>query len=385
MGNMTLRTLEDINVAGKTVLLRVDLNVPMQGGVVTDDTRGHIARRQTHAAISYQKKGPHQVLLSHFGRPGGKFVPSLSLAPLASTLKSVLGKDAQFGVDCIGPAAQDAVARLKPGEAVLLENLRFHPEEEKGDAHFARELASLGDVFVNDAFSCSHRAHASITGIPKYLPSAAGRLMQQEMEELSNIFSAARKPITAIIGGSKVSTKLELLENLIGKVDNLIIGGAMANTFLLAQGHSVGASLVELTLKTTAKRILTKAKKQGCVIILPTDVMVRTKKDAAPTAAISVGEIPDGAMVLDIGDETLDAIADCLNNSKTVIWNGPMGMFETAPFDDFHFCAGTADRAAHPRQKNQKHRRRRRHHCRHFHCRPYRKIQLYLHRRRRVP
>ena len=202
MGSMKLRTLEDINVAGKTVLLRVDLNVPMQGGIITDNTR--IERLQAHSQLSDQEKA-RIVLLSHFGRPGGKFVPSLSLAPLANALQPILGvKDVQFGVDCIGPAARDAVAKLKPGEAVLLENLRFHPEEEKGDAHFARELASLGDVYINDAFSCSHRAHASITGITKYLPSAAGHLMQREIEELGSVFSGARQsPITAIIGGAE--------------------------------------------------------------------------------------------------------------------------------------------------------------------------------------
>ena len=331
MGSMTLRTLEDVNVSSKTVLLRVDLNVPMQGGMVTDATR--IERLKPTLQYLTRKKA-RIVLLSHFGRPGGKFVPSMSLAPLANAVSQALGgKDVQFGVDCVGPAAQEAVDKLKPGEAILLENLRFHPEEEKGDARFARELADLGDVFINDAFSCSHRAHASITGIAKYLPSAAGRLMQREIEELNSIFSSTRKPVTAIVGGSKVSSKLELLENLISKVDKLIIGGAMANTFLLAQGHSVGKSLVEPDLKKTAKRILDKAAKRGCNIILPVDVMVSTDPLSGPTAMVHIDAIPSAAMALDIGNETFRTIMDCLKNSKTVVWNGPLGMFETRPFD----------------------------------------------------
>jgi len=332
---MKLRTLDDINVTGKTVLLRVDLNVPMQGGIVTDDTR--IARLKPTLAYLTKKKA-RIVLLSHFDRPGGKFVPSLSLAPLANALKPVLGgKEVQFGVDCVGPAAQDAVSKLKPGEAILLENLRFHPEEEKGDAHFARELASLGDVFINDAFSCSHRAHASITGITKYLPSAAGRLMQREIEELDSIFSGTRKPVTAIIGGAKASTKLALLGNLIGKVDNLIIGGAMANTFLLAQGHSLGKSLVEPTLKATAKRILEKAKKQGCKIILPQDVIVGASLEAPSAMMVDVDAIPSSMMALDIGNKTFRTIVECLKNSETVVWNGPLGVFEVPPFNSLTF------------------------------------------------
>jgi phosphoglycerate kinase len=330
MGSMTLRTLEDVEVAGKTVLLRVDLNVPMQGGIITDDTR--IARLKPTLQYLIKKKA-RIVLLSHFGRPKGQFVPSLSLAPLANALKSVAGKSVHFGVDCVGSAAKDAVAKLKPGEVILLENLRFHPEEEKGDTRFAHELANLGDVFINDAFSCSHRAHASITGITKYLPSAAGRLMQMEIEELDSIFASTRKPVTAIIGGSKISSKLELLENLIGKVDNLIIGGAMANTFLLAQGHDVGKSLVETDLKKTAKRILDKAKKQNCNIILPTDVVTGTDPQGGVSEMVGVDSIPHSAIAFDIGNETFVTIAQCLKNSKTALWNGPLGMFESQPFE----------------------------------------------------
>jgi len=324
--------LEDINLAGKTVLVRTDLNVPMQGGKVTDNTR--IVRLLP--TLNYLiKKKCRIVLLSHFDRPGGKFVPSLSLAPLVDALSDAMdGKPIQFGVDCIGPAAREAVARLKPGEIVLLENLRFHPEEQSGDVPFARELASLGDVFINDAFSASHRKHASVTGISAFLPVVAGRLMEQELTAITTIFTQAKSPITAIVGGSKISTKLELLESLVSKVDNLVIGGAMANTFLAAEGHAVGKSLIELKLKTTAKRILDTAKKQKCRVILPTDVIVgETLASHQTTSAVRADEIPATQMVLDVGNETLRSIFDCLAESKTVIWNGPMGAFETRPFD----------------------------------------------------
>ena len=327
---MKFPRLEDVDLAGKTVLIRTDLNVPMQGGKVTNNNR--IVRLLP--TLEYlMKKKCRIVLLSHFDRPKGKFVPSMSLAPLVDAVSEAMGgKEIQFGVDCIGPAARDAVAKLKAGEIVLLENLRFHPEEEAGDANFARELASLGDVFINEAFSASHRAHASITGIAAYLPIAAGRLMEEELASIYSIFSNAKKPITAIVGGSKISTKLELLENLVAKVDNVVIGGAMANTFLLSQGHSVGKSLVETNLKVTAKRILETAKKKKCTIILPVDVVVG-QPDATSNACVGIEHIPADQMALDIGNETIRAISDCLATSKTVIWNGPMGLFETRPFD----------------------------------------------------
>jgi len=324
--------LEDLDLAGKTVLVRCDLNVPMKGGKVTDNNR--IVRLLP--TLQYLiKKRCRIVLLSHFDRPGGKFVPSMSLAPLVDAVSEVLGgKTVHFGVDCIGAAARDAVNKLKPGEILLLENLRFHPEEDSGDEPFSRELASLGDVYINDAFSASHRAHASITGIPRYLPFAAGRLMQQELEALHTMFSSAKSPMTAIIGGSKVSTKLALLESLIDKVDNLIIGGAMANTFLSVQGYAVGQSLVEPKLKSTAKRILTIAKRKNCKIILPVDVIVgMSLQPNQPTAMADIDCIPPEQMALDIGNQTLEAIFECLAHSKTVIWNGPVGAFETRPFD----------------------------------------------------
>ena len=325
-------TLEDIDVAGKTVLLRADLNVPMQGGRVTDNTR--IVRLLPTLTYLLAKKA-RVVILSHFGRPKGKFVPSLSLAPLVDALSAALnGKDVHFGVDCVGQAAKDAIAAIAPGDIVLLENLRFHPQEEAGDKDFARELASLGDVFVNDAFSASHRAHASITGIAEYLPVAAGRLMQEELSVIHEIFESAPKPIAAVVGGAKVSTKLALLQNLMTKMDVLVIGGAMANTFLYAQGHDVGASLYEKDLKKTAQEILKTAEKHNCKIVLPVDVVVASEFAAQATCTINqVSDIPKDGIAVDIGPASVARFSEELAACKTVIWNGPMGAFETSPFD----------------------------------------------------
>ncbi len=329
---MKFPRLEDINVTHKTVLLRTDLNVPMQGGKVTDHTR--IVRLLPTVNYLLKKKA-RVVLLSHFGRPGGKFVPSLSLAPLVDAVSQALGgKEVKFGVDCIGPAAQDAVKKLKSGEVLLLENLRFHPEEEKGNAQFARDLASLGDVFVNDAFSASHRAHASITGVAAYLPVAAGRLMEEELDVLSAILSDPKKPIAAIVGGSKVSTKLDLLGNLCKTMDVLIIGGAMANTFLLAKGLDVGKSICEPGMKATAKRILKAAEKRGCRIILPVDLVVVEKFAAhAPCRVVDVDAIPKTHTAVDVGPYSLQVYREALQACKTAVWNGPVGAFETSPFD----------------------------------------------------
>jgi len=329
---MKFPKLEDVDLAGKTVLLRTDLNVPMQGGKVTDNTR---IMRLLPTLNYLLKKKCRIVLLSHFDRPGGKFVPSMSLAPLVDAVSEALGgKKVQFGVDCIGPAARDAVDKLKPGDIVLLENLRFHPEEEKGDVRFARELASLGDVFINDAFSASHRAHASITGIAQFLPVAAGRLMQEELEVLGSILSDAKKPIGAIVGGSKVSTKLALLENLLTTMDVLIIGGAMANTFLLAQGHDVGKSICEPSMKATAKRILKDAEKKKCRIVLPTDlVVVQQFKAHASCRVVDINAIPENYTAVDVGPYSLQVYREALQTCKTAVWNGPVGAFETSPFD----------------------------------------------------
>jgi phosphoglycerate kinase len=329
---MKFLRLEDVDVTQKTVLLRTDLNVPMQGGRITDDTR--IVRLLPTLDYLLKKKA-RIVLLSHFDRPGGKFVPSMSLAPLVDALSKALGgKEVQFGVDCIGPAARTAVDKLNPGEILLLENLRFHPEEEKGDANFAKELASLGDIFVNDAFSCSHRAHASITGLAQYLPVAAGRLMQEELEVLDSVMTNAEKPLGAIVGGSKVSTKLDLLENLTKTMDMLIIGGAMANTFLLAQGHNVGKSICEPSMKATAARILKEAEKQNCKIVLPADLVVVEKFAAhSPCRVVGVDAIPSTHTAVDVGPYSLQLYREALETCKTVVWNGPVGAFETSPFD----------------------------------------------------
>lgn len=331
-GVMIFPKLEDVDVAGKVVLLRTDLNVPMQGGKVTDNTR--IVRLLPTLNYLIKKKSKI-VLLSHFDRPGGKFVPSMSLAPLVDAVSDALdGKMVHFGVDCVGPAARDAVSKLKPGEVLLLENLRFHPEEEKGDMHFARELASLGDVYVNDAFSASHRAHSSIVGIAAAMPVAAGRLMQEELEVLSSIFTGAKKPLGAIIGGSKVSTKLELLENLTQTMDKIIIGGAMANTFLYAQGYSVGKSLYEKGLKTTALKILRNAEKNDCEIILPVDLVVANGLEAQmPCTIVDVDAIPEDGMAVDVGPDSIQQFGEHIKMCKTLIWNGPVGAFEISPFD----------------------------------------------------
>ncbi len=331
---MTLQfnTLEDFDYNGKTVLVRCDLNVPMSGGKVTDDTR---IRRLVPTLSYLLKKKARVVVLSHFDRPGGKFVPSMSLAPLVDPLAQALGrKEVKFGVDCVGVAAEDAVKKLKNGEILLLENLRFHAEEEKGDARFAQELASLGDIYVNDAFSASHRAHASVSGIPKYLPSAAGRLMEEELSVLGGIFSTAKKPIAAVIGGSKISTKLELLGNLTKTMNKIIIGGAMANTFLYAQGYSVGRSICEKNMKATAQRILKAAKKNGCEIVLPNDLVVVSEfKTQANCRVMDVDAIPEDGMATDVGPGSVQLFAEALADCKTVIWNGPIGAFEVSPFD----------------------------------------------------
>jgi len=329
---MTFSRLEDIELAGKTVLLRTDLNVPMQGGLVTDNTRIMRALPTIKYLIAQNCK---IVVLSHFDRPKGKFVPSMSLAPLVDALSEAMdGREVKFGVDCVGSAAREVVSGLKNGEVLLLENLRFHQQEMAGDIEFAKEIASLGEVFINDAFSCSHRAHASITGIPQFLPTAAGRLMQEELEVLSEIFGNPKKPIAAIIGGSKISTKLDLLANLSKTMDKIIIGGAMANTFLSALGHNVGKSICEKDMAQTALNVLENAKKNGCEIILPIDLVVARKFAAhAENRVVSVDKIPEEFTAVDIGCASVALFADVLSACKTVVWNGPVGAFETSPFD----------------------------------------------------
>ncbi len=330
---MQLPTLDDIDVNGKTVLVRLDLNVPMQAGRVLDDTRLVRAIPTLQYLIERHAK---VIILSHMGRPKGKVDLSHSLAPLVDALSEALwDRPVGFAPDCIGSSARLAVENASPGDIILMENLRFHPQEEANDAEFGAQLASLGDVFVNDAFSCSHRAHASIVGINAHLPSAAGRLMQEEVETLDKTFSAPERPLTAVVGGAKVSTKLELLENLVAKVDKLIIGGAMANTFLFAQGYSVGHSLCEKDMKDTALAILNNADKHKCELLLPSDVVVSSAFAAhAPSRICAIDAVPEHGMILDIGPESVVKLSGEIAQSKTVVWNGPVGAFEVAPFDN---------------------------------------------------
>lgn len=324
-------TLSDLSVKGKTVLVRTDLNVPMQGGTVTDATR---IMRLLPTLNELTAAGAKVVILSHLGRPKGQFVPAKSLSSLVDPLSQALGREVRFGVDCVGAAAKEAVSHTKFGEVLLLENLRFHAEEEKNDVNFAKALASLGDIYVNDAFSASHRAHASVAAIATLLPHAAGRLMEEELGTLGCIFSSSAYPLGAVVGGSKISTKLALLDTLVDRVDVLLIGGAMAHTFLVAQGLEVGTSLYEPDLVETASRILAHAKTKGCNLLLPVDAVV--SEEFAPRATsriVPVTAIPKNMMMLDVGPRTVQLFADALSKCKTMVWNGPLGAFETPPFD----------------------------------------------------
>ncbi len=325
------QTLDDVAVAGRRVLLRADLNVPVHGGRVTDLTR---LERLSPSITELTRKGARVVVLSHFGRPGGKPAPDMSLRPIAEALATILRQPVGFASDCIGPQAESAVAALGDGDVVVLENTRFHPGEEANDPKFASALAKLGDLYVNDAFSVAHRAHASTEAVGHLLPAYAGRLMEAELNALNAALGSPRRPVAAIVGGSKVSTKLDLLTNLITKVDLLVIGGAMANTFLGAQGIDVGKSLEEPGLHETARRIVISAGKQGCRILLPIDLVVsRVLAPNVPTQIVPVHEIPSDTMALDLGPATTEAIIAVLREQKTVIWNGPVGAFETPPFN----------------------------------------------------
>jgi phosphoglycerate kinase len=324
-------TIDDLAVGGKRVLLRADLNVPVKDGKVTDATRiGRLAPTIEALVV----KGAKTVVMSHFGRPKG-VDPSQSLKPLAGPLsRAIGGKTVHFATDCVGPEAKKVVDALKPGEVALLENLRFHPEEEKNDPAFAKQLAELGDVYVDDAFSAAHRAHASIEALAHLLPSAAGKLMQAELEALGAALEHPQKPVMALVGGSKVSTKLELLKFIISKVDRLAIGGAMANTFLFAQGRGVGRSLCEKEMADTAREVLSAAEKAGCTIILPDDAVTADKLEAGVmTRTVGVNAVPSDAMMLDIGPDSVAHISKALGECKTLVWNGPVGAFEIKPFD----------------------------------------------------
>jgi phosphoglycerate kinase len=337
---MTFRTLDDLDVTGKRVLVRADLNVPVSGGQVTDATR---IARQAPTIRELADKGARVIVLSHFDRPKGKVVASMSLKPLVAPLSEAVGRKVAFAEDCIGPAAEAAVAALKDGDVLLLENTRFHAGEEKNDPGMARQLAALGDIFVNDAFSAAHRAHASTEGVARLLPNAAGRSMQSELTHLDKALGHPQKPVMAVVGGAKVSTKIELLQNLVGRVQTLVIGGAMANTFLAAQDVAIGKSLCEADHLETARKILQAAAESGAAILLPTDVVVvKEFKENAAHRTVPVGEIAADDMVLDVGPDSVKAFETRLAHTKTVVWNGPFGAFETKPFDKGTVAAAKA-------------------------------------------
>ena len=325
------RTLDDLAVAGRRVLLRADLNVPVKDGKVTDATRIERLAPTIEALID---KGARVVVMSHFGRPKGPD-PSQSLRPLVAPLsRAIGGRVVHFAADCVGPEAAQVVSALKPGEVALLENLRFHPGEEKNDPDFAHQLAALGDLYVDDAFSAAHRAHASIEALAHLLPAAAGKLMQAELDALGAALENPLHPVVALIGGAKVSTKLDLLNFIVGKVDRLAIGGAMANTFLFAQGQPVGRSLCERDLADNARAILAAAQQRGCEVILPEDaVTAETLAAGVVTRTVGVNAVPATAMILDIGPTSVARIGAALKASRTLVWNGPLGAFETPPFD----------------------------------------------------
>jgi phosphoglycerate kinase len=328
---MTFRTLDKVDVAGKRVLLRADLNVPVRDGKISDLTR---IERLSPTIRELSEKGAKVIVCSHFDRPKGKRVPAMSLAPMAAALAEVLGKKVRFVEDCTGPAAEQAVELLSRGDVLVLENTRFYASEENNDPTFAAALAKLADIFVNDAFSAAHRAHASTEGVAHLLPSYAGRLMQAELEALDAALGNPVRPVAAIVGGAKVSTKLELLGNLVSKVDVLIIGGAMANTFLSAQGKDVGKSLQEAEMHALALDILAKAQAAGCRVVLPGDAIVaREFKPDPATETVSVDAVPPDTMILDIGPVSTAALVQRLPSLKTLVWNGPLGAFETPPFD----------------------------------------------------
>ncbi|PTV94830.1 phosphoglycerate kinase [Rhodobacter aestuarii] len=328
---MAWKTLDEVELAGKVALVRVDINVPVENGVVTDATR---ILKIVPTVKDILAKGGKPVLLAHFGRPKGQVVPEMSLRPLVPELEKALGAPVKFAEDCIGGPAKTAVAALEAGEVLLLENTRFHAGEEKNDPELSAAMAALGEVYVNDAFSAAHRAHSSTEGVAHILPSAAGRLMEAELKALEAALGAPVRPVCAVVGGAKVSTKLDLLGNLVSKVDHLVIGGGMANTFLVAQGIDVGKSLAEREMAETARDILEKAKTAGCAIHLPVDVVVaREFKANAENETVPNTDCPSDAMILDAGPKSVEEIATVFEASKTLIWNGPLGAFEIAPFD----------------------------------------------------
>jgi phosphoglycerate kinase len=328
---MPFKTLDDIDLANKVVLTRVDINVPVEAGKVTDTTRIDKIAPTVRDIIA---KGGKPVLMAHFGRPKGKPVAEMSLRIALPALEAALGRKVSFAEDCIGAPAKKAVAAMKPGDVLLLENTRFHAGEEENDPVMAAALAALGQVFVNDAFSAAHRAHASTEGIARLMPSAAGRLMAEELKALDAALGNPQRPVVAVVGGAKVSTKIDLLANLVTKVNHLVIGGGMANTFLVAKGAEVGKSLAERDMADTARDILAKAATAGCTIHLPVDIVVaREFKAGAASQTLPVDACPPDAMILDAGPKTVAALSAVFDTCRTLIWNGPLGAFEIAPFD----------------------------------------------------
>lgn len=328
---MAWKTIDDVALAGKVVLTRVDINVPMEGDVVTDMTRIDKIRTTVEDIVAL---GGQVVLLAHFDRPKGKVVPEMSLGRIRAAVEASLGRKVIFAADCVGPVAEAAIKSASQGDVVLLENTRFHPGEEKNDPALAAQMAALGDIFVNDAFSAAHRAHASTEALARLLPAAAGRLMEAELKALEAALGSPERPVVAVVGGAKVSTKLELLGNLVSKVDHLVIGGGMANTFLVAQGIEVGKSLAERDMAPTALEIVAKAKAAGCTIHLPVDVVVAGEfKAGAANKVVAASACPADQMILDAGPKTVAELTKVFAACKTLIWNGPLGAFEIAPFD----------------------------------------------------
>ncbi len=326
------KTLDDIgDVKGKRVLVRVDLNVPVADGKVTDATR---IERVAPTITELADKGAKVILLAHFGRPKGGPTPEFSLEPIAQATSEVIGRPVGFGADCIGDKAAAAVSAMKNGDILLLENTRFHKGEEKNDKAFTEAVAKNGDIFINDAFSAAHRAHGSTEGLAQILPAFAGRTMQAELEALEAGLGNPKRPVVAIVGGAKVSTKIDLLMNLVKKVDALVIGGGMANTFLAARGTNVGKSLCEHDLAETAKQIMIEAASAGCAIILPSDgVVAKEFKAGAANQVVAVEAVPADGMILDVGPNTVEKVKEWIDRAATLVWNGPLGAFEIEPFD----------------------------------------------------
>ena len=337
---MPKQTLNDIDVHGKRVLVRVDFNVPMTGGSISDDNR---IRAALPTIQHLREQGAKVILCSHFGRPNGAVDEGARLAPIAKGLELVLGASVAYVRECIGPVAVAAVEALSPGDVLLLENVRFHPGEEKNDPAFAKELASLADVYVNDAFGTAHRAHASTVGVASYLPAVSGFLMQRELEMLGGVLTNPRKPLVAVMGGAKVSDKIAVLENLLGKVDKLVIGGGMAATFIKAMGASVGDSLLEEERVEFAQEVITRCMHWTVDLVLPQDVVVASEFSAdSPTQVVDAMEIPDGWRIMDIGPEASSTFISELEDCKTILWNGPMGVFEFPAFSQGTRALGQA-------------------------------------------